>query len=57
MKFAILVEKRWNEETVGVFQMQYGRKTIKVDKFRGLYLFGFIPLKILHIETEYHNSI
>ncbi len=57
-KIAIIVEKRWNIETEGNYT--YGGLTprkMKIDKYKGWYLFGFIPLYIKHIETEYHGKI
>ncbi len=51
-KIAIIVEKRWNIETEGNYT--YGGLTprkMKIDKYKGWYLFGFIPLYIKHLET------
>lgn len=57
MKFAMITEKRWNVEIEGSFHVGYAIRTLKVEKFRGLYLFNIIPLRIVQLETEYYNKI
>ena len=57
MKFALITEKRWNVETEGSFYVRYDFRTLKIEKFRGWYLFNIIPLRIVQFETEYYNKI
>jgi hypothetical protein len=55
-KFALIVEKSWNVETRGVYPCGLLLRGIKIEKYRGWYLFGFIPLFIKQFETEYHGQ-
>ncbi len=57
MKFAFITEKRWNVESEGSFHVGYTKRSLKVEKFRGWYLFNIIPLRIVQLETEYYNKI
>ncbi len=55
MKFAIIVEKRWNIETRGVYNQGLSLRGLKVEKYLGFYFLGFIPLYIKYLGTEYHS--
>lgn len=57
MRFAFITEKRWNVESEGSFHVGYAKRSLKVEKFRGWYLFNIIPLRIVQLETEYYNKI